>query len=776
MNRHLCIVWPFLVAALGLTARAEPPGPLARPTPRQVAYQDMELQMFVCLDPCTWQGREYDNHSTPPAQINPDKLDAEQWCRAARSFGAGQILFVAKHTGGFCWWRTETSKYGVKETPFREGKGDVLAEVAAACRKHGLKLGIYVYPGDDQWGAVMGGGGKTRDPAKQEAYNRVFRRQMTEVLTQYGPVHEVWFDGSCVIEVGDILKKHCPEAMVFQGPHATLRWVGNEAGYAPYPAWNGVRKKDAATGIATAAHGTPDGEVWMPLEVDTVLHDHFWFWKSNNARCRRSLAKLMDCYYKSVGRGAVLLLNSCPGPDGLIPEGDMAVYDAFGKEIARRFAKPLAETSGRGRTVELDLGRPTSVNHVIAMEDIVHGERVRAYRIEGLGGDGRWTTLFDGGLSIGHKKIDRFPPATVSRVRLSVTQSADTPLIRRLAAYSVEGAGGARSLVDAVWTFDEGAGPAARASGADWPARLAGPVWAAGHAGKALDFRTRHDCAVLGNVAPGERDFTLAAWVFPRSIPAGQARILAKERINVGANQFRLYLHEGGRLGFAMTDASASLPYPFITSPGSVPLKAWTHVAVTRRGADFTLYVNGQAAARSRSPRVLNHENEEELRIGACTAAAGDGADYAFDGLIDDVRIYARALSEAELADPARLPDPLWKALERWTESTFAADWKTWSVDLTPGIAAPGEFELDFRKTAGPGEIEIRSVELLIAGQPIAGRARPLDGSPGRFIVYRMEQTSADSPSAARVTARFASGRSCAGQVRIRPRQQAERE
>jgi len=102
MNRHLCIVWPFLVAALGLTARAEPPGPLARPTPRQVAYQDMELQMFVCLDPCTWQGREYDNHSTPPAQINPDKLDAEQWCRAARSFGAGQILFVAKHTGDFC--------------------------------------------------------------------------------------------------------------------------------------------------------------------------------------------------------------------------------------------------------------------------------------------------------------------------------------------------------------------------------------------------------------------------------------------------------------------------------------------------------------------------------------------------------------------------------------------------------------------------------------------------------------------------------------------------
>lgn len=551
-----------LVLSGGLCAAG---APLARPTPQQAAYQDMELQMFVCLDPCTWQNREYDNHSTPLSRINPDKLDAEQWCRAARSFGAGQILFVAKHTGGFCWWQTQTSKYGIKETPYKGGQGDVLGEVAVACRKHGLKLGIYVYPGDDQWGAMMGGGGKTRDPAKQEAYNRVFRQQMTEVLSNYGPVHEVWFDGSCIIEVGDILRKHCPDAMVFQGPHATLRWVGNEAGYAPYPAWNSVRKKDAASGVATAAHGTPDGDVWMPLEVDTVLHDHFWFWKKDNARARRSVDTLMDCYYKSVGRGAVLLLNSCPGPDGLIPEGDLAVYEAFGKEIQRRFGRPIAQTAGQGEVVELDLGKPTPVNHVITMEDITQGERVRAYRLEGLAGQ-QWKTLFAGGISIGHKKIDLFPRQTLSKVRLVVTRSADRPIIRRLAAFDVSGVATGRAITDAAWTLDDGAGEVARADGADWPGKVLGPTWAKGHAGTCLDFRTPSDQVNLGNAAWGESDFTLAAWIFPRSIPKGQARIIAKERIGVATNQFRLYVHEGGRLGFAITDASGRGPaYPFAT-------------------------------------------------------------------------------------------------------------------------------------------------------------------------------------------------------------------
>ena len=202
---------------------------------------------------------------------------------------------------------------------------------------------------------------------------------MTEVLSRYGDISEVWFDGSCVIEVGDILQRYAPRAMVFQGPHTTLRWVGNEAGYAPYPAWQAVKRADAATGIATAAHSDPDGDVWLPLECDTTLLDHEWFWGENTVHLLKSLDQLMDIYYKSVGRGCVLLLNSTPDTSGLVPANHVQRYEEFGREIGRRFGKSLGEIQGQGDTVELDLGQPTAINHVITIEDIREGQRVRAY-------------------------------------------------------------------------------------------------------------------------------------------------------------------------------------------------------------------------------------------------------------------------------------------------------------------------------------------------------------------------------------------------------------
>jgi alpha-L-fucosidase len=192
------------------------------PTPEQTVWQEMEIEMFLCFDPATWQGGEKDDHSTPLDKIKPSQLNTNQWCEVAKSFGAKQILFVAKHTGGFCWWQTETSDYSIKKTPYKDGRGDILAELSQSCRKHGLKLGVYIYPGDDQWGAGIGSGGRTNDPAKQEAYNQVLRQQWTEVLTQYGEISELWFDGSCIVELGDIIKKYAPKAMVFQSPYVPV--------------------------------------------------------------------------------------------------------------------------------------------------------------------------------------------------------------------------------------------------------------------------------------------------------------------------------------------------------------------------------------------------------------------------------------------------------------------------------------------------------------------------------------------------------------------------
>ncbi len=418
--------------AAGGAWAAEPK--LALPSPEQVAWQDCELGMFIHFAPNTWTDSEGDDLSLPLAKMNPAKLDTDQWVSAAEAMGAKYIVFVAKHVGGFCMWQTDTTDYSVKSIPWRNGKGDVLGDLAASCRKRGMKLGVYLSPCDRKHGA--GVGGKCKNPQAQAEYDKLYRRQLTEVLSRYGRMYEVWFDGSNIVEVGDILKEHAPGAMVFQGPHATIRWVGNEDGIAPYPAWNAVSAADARSGVATAAHGRPDGDAWLPNECDARIRST-WFWNTRNAPTLKTVDQLMAMYYRSVGHGAVLLLNQTPDTSGLIPEADVKRAAEFGAEIRRRFAKSLAETSGQGAVVELALPKAQWIDHAVTMEDIAQGERVRKYVIEGsIGSGGQWTTLCEG-TAIGHKKIDRFPANEVSKVRLRATESAATPQIRKLAVYFV---------------------------------------------------------------------------------------------------------------------------------------------------------------------------------------------------------------------------------------------------------------------------------------------------------------------------------------------------
>jgi alpha-L-fucosidase len=410
---------------------------LARPTDIQYRWHEQERIMFACLDPCTWQGREYDNHSTPLSRINPSQLDTDQWCKVALSWGAREILYVAKHTGGFCWWQTETSDYSIRKTPYKNGRGDVLRELSESCRKYGLNLGIYVYPGDDTWGAGIGSGGKTNDPSRQEGYNRVFRQQLTEVLSNYGHITEVWFDGSCIIDVSDILDKYASGSVVLQGPKATLRWPGTESGRLFYPAWNTLGRSALNSGISTQYDDDPDGDAWAPLEADVTLYNHNWFWAPANEKKRRSLDELMEIYYKSVGYGGVLLLNSTPDTTGLIPAGDVKLYAEFGKEILRRFDKPLyvmSDTSGS--FFEINFKSPAKINHVLLMEDYREGHRIREYVIEGFSGI-EWKVLASGS-SVGRMKIDPFPETVVSKVRLKITRNKEIPLIRSFGVYYAE--------------------------------------------------------------------------------------------------------------------------------------------------------------------------------------------------------------------------------------------------------------------------------------------------------------------------------------------------
>jgi alpha-L-fucosidase len=429
----------LIILGIGVSAQSISGG-IPLPSGPQLRWQQYERIMFIHFAPNTWTGLGQDDNSLPLSRINPSKLNTDQWCRVAKSWGAKMIVFVAKHTGGFCWWQTTTTDYGARNIPWKDGKGDVLAELSKSCDKYGLDLGVYIYPGDKTWGAGLGSGGRTKDPSKQEAYNKVFRQQLTEVLSKYKSMKEVWFDGSCIIDISDILQKYASDAVIFQGTQATIRWVGNERGIAPNPNWYMVKSTDLKTGTTTALHSDPDGDAYAPVEVDVPFlmtpKSYKWFWAPGTDNMILSLPDLMDIYKKSVGRGSVLLLNATPDTTGLIPESHVKRYKEFGKEIARMFGKPLASASGKGDMLEIDLKTPKVINSAVIQEDISQGQRVRKFVLEGYSND-KWITIKEG-TSVGSKRIEEFPAIRLSKIRLRITYAIATPLIQNLAFFNIE--------------------------------------------------------------------------------------------------------------------------------------------------------------------------------------------------------------------------------------------------------------------------------------------------------------------------------------------------
>lgn len=299
-----------------------------------------------------------------------------------------------------------------------------------------LELGVFIH-----FDISVFADPKGTNKVTQAEYVRTAERLSEELWSNYGPLNYVWFDGGALPpgkggpDLVPILKRHQPRAVAFQGPEGLpaglTRWVGNENGVANYPSWATVRK------LNEEGSGHPDGQFWQPGECDVPLRDNLWFWQPNTEHRIRSLNNLMEIYYASVGRNCNLILNASIDRDGLVPAADLRRFEEFGNEIRRRFGKSLAETSGRGATVELALAQPTTIDHVILMEQIAEGERIREYVIEGLVG-GEWKPLCSG-QSAGHKRIQRFASTGVSKVRVRVPKFAAEPVIRKLAVYRVGG-------------------------------------------------------------------------------------------------------------------------------------------------------------------------------------------------------------------------------------------------------------------------------------------------------------------------------------------------
>jgi alpha-L-fucosidase len=365
--------------------------------------------------------------------MNPAGFDADRICEVAKSWGARQVLLVCKHIGGFCWWQTDTTDYSVKNIPWKGGKGDLVKEVADACRRHQLKMGIYVYPDDSRYSTRYGRGGRTDDPAKQEEWNALLRRQWQEVLTICGKdlIQEIWLDGSCIVPLDDILEKLAPDAVVFQSAGATIRWVGNEAGLTKDPNWNTLAISDLKSGVATEAHSTPDGDAWGPVECDVPLYDHYWFWNPDNGKKRRSLEQLMNIYLQSAGRGSVMLLNSTPDTNGVIPEEDQTRYRELGGEIERNFGHPVARVAKvAGGEVIIPLDKPQRVNCVDLQEAYQYGHRIRRYETDARV-NGIWQRVAEG-TAVGRRKLDLFPDVTTDAIRVRVTAQVGEPLFREV--------------------------------------------------------------------------------------------------------------------------------------------------------------------------------------------------------------------------------------------------------------------------------------------------------------------------------------------------------
>ncbi|MEY3737515.1 MAG: hypothetical protein RL544_293 [Bacteroidota bacterium] len=433
LSKLFFVLITFTITTIGFSQTTA----LAKPSAVQYKWHEQERIMFIHFGVATWLGKEYDDTGKfDLSRINPTELNTDDWCETAKLWGAKQIIFVAKHVGGFCWWQTNTTDYSVKNIPWKNGKGDLLADIAASCKKYGLNLGVYIYPGDVKYGAGIGSGGKTANPDLQEAYNKVFRQQLTEVLTHYGPMLEVWFDGNCIINIDDILEKYASQSVIFQSKKASIRWPGSESGMLAYPAWNSLSSKDLNSGISTQYNDDPNGDAWAPLEADAPLYNHNWFWNPTNEKKRKTVQNLIDMYYKSVGYGGVMLLNASPDSTGKITDGDKNTYRVFGQAIQQRFSDPLKQLANKkGSTFIISFDKPTLVNHVIIEEDYRYGHRIRNYTVEGKINN-QWTVLVNGS-SVGRKKIDPFATQKVTVIKLTINSFVNTPLIRSLKVYHV---------------------------------------------------------------------------------------------------------------------------------------------------------------------------------------------------------------------------------------------------------------------------------------------------------------------------------------------------
>ena len=434
------------------------------PTPQQLEWQRMELTAFLHFGVNTFTGREWGDGTEDPAIFNPTSLDCEQWVRTLKESGFKMAIITAKHHDGFCLWPTKTTRHSVASSSWKDGKGDVVRELRDACKKYGIKFGVYLSPWDRNASCY----------GDSPAYNQFFIEQLTELLTNYGEVHEVWFDGANgegpngkkqIYDWDAILKtirRLQPKAVTaIMGDD--VRWVGNEKGIGRETEWSATAltpgiyprsgEQNKELGIFGKAKDLGGRDIvaratelfWYPSEVDVSIRPG-WFYHADQDKQVKSLNHLTDIYFKSVGYNSVLLLNIPPDLRGLINENDVQRLKEFSSYLKKTFARNYvlkgneAWNGTSGTVRQYDIQKDALVNAFMIQEDISKGQRIESFLVEAYK-DGSWIHMAEG-TTVGYKRLVRFSDTRPERIRVAIRSA------RRVANVAAVGLFYAEPLAD----------------------------------------------------------------------------------------------------------------------------------------------------------------------------------------------------------------------------------------------------------------------------------------------------------------------------------------
>lgn len=462
---------------------APPQAVLPVPSEAQMAWHEMEMNAFIHFTTNTFTDLEWGYGDESPAIFNPSQLDADQWVKTLREAGFKGVILTCKHHDGFSLWPSKYTEHSVKSSPYKNGQGDVVKEVAEACKRHNLKFGVYLSPWD-----------RNRADYGKPAYVDYYRKQLEELFTNYGPVFEMWFDGANggdgyyggAKEVRRIDRSTYydwpatlnlvrqmqpqPQVLFFSDAGPDLRWCGNERGLAGSTNWNTISNDTLYAGKAGIEPllntGAEDGDKWIPAEVDVSIRPG-WFYHAKEDSLVKSPEKLFDIYMTSVGRGSTLLLNVPPDRRGLIHEKDVEALKGWRELLDDRFKTNLAakakahSDSYRGNakayaaaqatdgdketywatddatttgSIEIDLEKVQKVNYVLVQEYIRLGQRVKSFTVD-VWQNNAWKPVVTDGTTIGYKRILATNGIETDKVRLNITAAKASPVISNVEVY-----------------------------------------------------------------------------------------------------------------------------------------------------------------------------------------------------------------------------------------------------------------------------------------------------------------------------------------------------